>query len=449
MRKLLAIFMVLSVPAAAEIERQPDEVYRARREALAGKTAGGVVLLVAPDDRDAVDVLFGFRQDPNFFYLTGWTEPGAALLIAPALPAVGGRPARPYIEVFFVPARNPSVEAWHGPRLAPDDADARRRTGFERVEPIDTLRTVLRQVLAERGTVLTDTRPEAPAALVVEWLRRAQALPYYHSIADVRPLLAGLRVIKDPGEIALLQRSVDATIDAHLAAMRAVRPTVSEREIHGLMLAAMMRHEGCQRPGYGPIVAAGANSTVLHYKESTGRLGDGDVIKIDVGSECSGYVADITRTLPINGRFTPRQREIYEIVLGAQEAAIAAFEAGRSTIGRTGPHSLYRVAYDHIEGHGLGRYFIHGLSHYTGLNVHDPGDTSQPLQPGMVFTIEPGIYIPEERIGVRIEDMFYVAADGTLVNMSRRLPKRIEEIERIMADAARQRHAARDSRVDR
>jgi Xaa-Pro aminopeptidase len=168
-------------------------------------------------------------------------------------------------------------------------------------------------------------------------------------LPNVRPLIAELRVVKDKGELALLQRSVDATIDAHFAAMRAVRPTLGEREIHGLMLAAMMRHDGCQRPGYGPIVAAGANSTVLHYKESTGILRDGDVIKLDVGSECSGYVADITRTLPINGWFTPRQREIYQVVLGAQGAAIAAFEAGKSTIGHATPDSLYRVAYNYIE----------------------------------------------------------------------------------------------------
>jgi Xaa-Pro aminopeptidase len=442
MRKLLTVFVLLGVSAAAGAERQPDEVYRARREALVQKAAGGVVLLVAPGERDAVDVLFGFRQEPNFFYLTGWTEPGAALLIAPATSGADGRTARPYTEVLFLPARNPSLEAWHGPRLAPADPDARERTGVARVEPIDRLREEVQQVFAEGGTLLTDTRPDAPAAAQIEWLRRAQAFPYYHTIADVRPLIAELRVIKDQGELALLQRSVDATIDAHLDAMRAVRPTLSEREIHGLMLAAMMRHEGCQRPGYGPIVAAGANSTVLHYKESTGVLQDGDVIKLDVGSECSGYVADITRTLPINGRFTPRQREIYEIVLGAQEAAIAAYEPGKSTIGRHAPNSLYRVAYDYIERHGFGRYFIHGLSHYTGLNVHDPGDTTQPLQPGMVFTIEPGIYIPEERIGVRIEDMFYIAPDGALVNMSQRLPKRIGDVEQIMAEAERERAVA-------
>lgn len=435
MPKLIAAVLLLSVQATAGIERQPDEVYRARREALAQKAAGGVVLLLAPGARDAVGVLFGFRQDPDFFYLTGWTEPGAALLIAPAVDAHDGRPGRPHTEIFFLPARNPSLEAWHGPRLAPGDADVRRRTGFERVEVIDSLRVELQRVVDEGGRLLTDPRPDAPAAAQVEWLRRAQAFPYYHTIADVRPLVAELRVVKDQGEIALLQRSVDATIDAHLVAMRAVRPTLSEREIHGLMLSTMMRHHGCQRPGYGPIVAAGANSTVLHYNESTGILRDGDVIKLDVGAECSGYVADITRTLPVNGRFTSRQREIYEIVLGAQEAAIAAFQAGRSTIGRNSPDSLYRVAYDHIERHGLGRYFIHGLSHYTGLNVHDPGDTSQPLRSGMVFTIEPGIYIPEERIGVRIEDMFYVAADGRLVNMSRQLPRRVDEIERIMAGA--------------
>jgi len=151
------------------------------------------------------------------------------------------------------------------------------------------------------------------------------------------------------------------------------------------------------------------------------------------------YASDITRTLPANGKFTPRQREIYDIVLGAQEAAIAAFKSGKSNLKRNDPDSLHKVAYDYINSHGkdlhgqpLGGYFIHGLSHYVGLNVHDSGDYKVTLSPGMVFTIEPGIYIPDEKIGVRIEDMFWVDASGKLVKLSGDLPSSASEIERIM-----------------
>jgi len=163
-------------------------------------------------------------------------------------------------------------------------------------------------------------------------------------------------------------------------------------------------------------------------------------VVLDVGGQYSGYSADITRTLPANGRFTARQREVYEIVLGAQNAALAALKPGM-TLARTGPNSLYRIAYDHInargkdrEGRSLGRYFIHGLGHHIGLNVHDAGDPNRPLEPGMVITIEPGIYIPEENLGARIEDVALITETGYRL-LSARLPRGVEEIEKIMAAA--------------
>jgi Xaa-Pro aminopeptidase len=180
---------------------------------------------------------------------------------------------------------------------------------------------------------------------------------------------------------------------------------------------------------------------VLHYSEDDAPIKNGDLVVMDVGGEYSMYATDITRTLPANGKFTARQREIYDIVLGAQRAAEAAFQPGKSAIGRTAESSLHRVAYDYINTHGkdlrgqpLGKYFIHGLSHYVGLNVHDPGDAAAPLKPGAVFTIEPGIYIPEEKLGVRIEDIYYVDASGKLVNLTANLPHTADEVERAMAE---------------
>jgi Xaa-Pro aminopeptidase len=199
---------------------------------------------------------------------------------------------------------------------------------------------------------------------------------------------------------------------------------------------------GSEAEGYAPIVGAGPNSTVLHYDKLGRKITDGDIVVIDVGAQFSGYSSDITRTLPGNGKFSPRQREIYEIVLGAQNAVFAALKPGMNYC-KSGDKSLYKISYDYINSHGkdlhgkrLGQYYIHGLGHNIGLDVHDPGDYCKPLAPGMVVTVEPGIYIPEENLGVRIEDDLLITDTG-FEFLSERLPRDPAEIEKIMAEAAR------------
>jgi len=196
--------------------------------------------------------------------------------------------------------------------------------------------------------------------------------------------------------------------------------------------------DGCRRSAYAPIVGSGPNSTILHYSRNSRRMDEGEVVVMDVAAECNNYASDITRTVPANGKFSARQREIYDIVLGAQRAAIAAVKPGM-TIPKKSPNSLYQIAYDYINTHGkdlhgepLGKYFTHGLSHHVGLDVHDESDTKEPLKAGMVITIEPGIYIPEENIGVRIEDVVLVTETGAKV-LSAALPVDPDEIERAMA----------------
>ena len=441
MRKLVLVVLALCVSAGA-LERQPNADYRARRKALAEKTDGGVVVLFAATEAEGPNAVYGFRQDNNFYYLTGWAEPGAALLIAPEMKSAGGSPGRPYIEVFFLPAHNPSQERWTGPKLGPESKEARTVTGFDRVELLDKLRDELYKALPQpRATVYSDLPAfgeTSPAAAPLEWLRRANAFPVYISLKDAKPLLTQLRMVKDAGELALVRKATEASIAAHRAAIRAVKPGIGEREVSALMQHEFMRR-GCERPAFAPIVGSGFESTVLHYSANAGTIEAGEVVVIDVGGEYSLYASDITRTLPATGKFTARQREIYEIVLGAQQAAMDAFQAGKSTLGREGSNSLYRVAYDYINTHGkdsrgqpLGRYFIHGLSHHVGLEVHDVNDGSQ-LDKGMVFTIEPGIYIPEEKLGIRIEDIFYVDETGKLVNLSGSLPRTADAVERAMA----------------
>jgi Xaa-Pro aminopeptidase len=437
------VLVLLSLSPLHSLDRQPNADYRARRQALAAKTGSGVVILFAPMESEGPNALYGFRQNDDFFYLTGWTEPGAALLIAGATDANGVNAAHPYTEILFLPAHNRVQERWTGPKLGSDNPGASKITGFDRVETLDRLRDIIVPLLPlPRSTVYSDLPAYGDTSAStgpLDWLKRANAFAGYVSFQDVKPMLSALRTSKDAGEIDRIRKATDASVAAHLAAMKAMKPGVNEREISALLQYEWGKR-GCDRPAYAPIVGSGFNSTVLHYSDDSNSIKAGDVVVIDAAGEYSMYASDITRTLPANGKFTPRQREIYDIVLGAQQAAVAAFRSGKSNLKRDDPDSLYKVAYEYIDSHGkdqhgqpLGKYFIHGLSHYVGLNVHDDNDYTVPLFPGSVFTIEPGIYIPEENLGVRIEDILYVDKDGKLVNLTAALPHTAEELERAMA----------------
>lgn len=433
---IVLAFVFLSALPASSLERQTNAEYRQRREKLAAKAGEGIVLMFASTEDEGQNATRGFRQNDDFYYLTGWPEPGAALVIAPKTDA------RAYTETMFLPARNASQEQWTGPKNVAATPAIANATGFDRVLPLDAMRDELVRLLPSPTVkILTDLSEEGatPASVPLAWLRRANAFPNYASFVDVDSLIGELRTTKDAGEVALIRKAAAATVASHVAALKAVRPGVSENEIASL-IEYEYRRRGAEAPAFSSIVGAGANATVLHYSANDGRLAAGDLVVMDVGGEYSMYASDVTRTVPVSGRFTPRQREIYSIVLDAQQAAVDAFRAGVSTIGRKSENSLYTVAMNYINSHGkdlhgqpLGQYFIHGLSHFVGLGVHDAGDGAKPLQPGAVFTIEPGIYIPEERIGVRIEDTYIVTAEGKLECISCAAPKTIEAIERAMA----------------
>lgn len=438
MRKLLLVCFLFSQLTWA-LDRQPNSDFRMRRQSLASKASGGVVLIFASNEAEGPNDLYGYRPDDNFFYLSGWSEPGAALLIVGAADPKD----HSYTEILFLPNHNPSQEKWTGPKLGADSPDAGKLTGFDHVEVLDNLRSELVRLLpAKKATVYTDVVADGEisnSAAPLDWLKRANSFPVGVFFQDVRPMLASLRTYKDAGEIERIRHATDASIAAHFAAMRTVKPGVTEREISALMQYEWGKR-GCERPAYAPIVGSGFNSTVLHYSDDSGTMQSGDVVVIDAAGEYSMYASDITRTLPVSGKFTARQREIYDIVLGAQQAAMAAFRSGKSSLRKDQPDSLYDVAYNYINSHGkdlhgepLGKYFIHGLSHYVGLNVHDAGDYNVPLGPGAVFTIEPGIYIPEEKLGVRIEDILYVDPGGKLINLTANLPHTADDVEHAMA----------------
>ena len=434
---LLAFLLLVAVPrTVAAREREPNGVYAARRARLAAQSKAPVVLF-AYTGRENSSPSYVFSQEENFYYLTGHNEEGAALLVMP--PDAAEKGWKGPGEILFLPPRDPTQERWNGPRIGPADPDVAAKTGVAVVEPFSSLKTRLSDVAKSYKEIYTllprDSDTGYPHAR--EWSKwLGQALPGVN-LRDAEPIIGALRQIKSAGEIALLTKAIELSVDAHLAAMRMMRPGLYEYQVAASMVE-IHSAGGCESEAYAPIVGTGAHSTVLHFNELDAQIKDGDVVLLDVGGQYSGYAADITRTLPANGHFTPRQREIYEVVRGAQEAVFAALKPGM-TLDGTGPRSLAQIARNYMDAHGadregrtLGRYFIHGLGHHIGLDVHDAGDSSRALEPGMVVTIEPGIYLPEENIGVRIEDDVLITATGYQL-LTARLPRTAAEIEAVMA----------------
>jgi len=427
------------VPAALHArEREANAVYAARRAQLAAKLDAPVVLF-GYTGRENSSPSYVFNQEENFYYLIGHNEEGAALLLLPATTA-GQKPQHPS-EILFLPPRNPDEERWNGVRMGPDDPGIREKTGFAAVQGFSDLKARLTEAAKDYKEFYTllphpDDMGYPHAREWSTWL--TQALPSA-TLADAAPEIGAMRQIKSPSEIVLLTKAIDLSVDAQLAAMRMVRPGLYEYQVAAKMVE-IHSYGGCESEAYAPIVGTGFDSTVLHFNELGRQIKDGDVVLLDVGGQYSGYAADITRTLPANGHFTPRQREIYEVVLGAQNAVLAALKPGM-VLTRNGPNSLFQIAYNYMNTHGadregrpLGRYFIHGLGHHIGLDVHDAGDPARPLEPGMVVTVEPGLYLPEENIGIRIEDDVLITPTGYKL-LTARLPRTVNEIENIMNSA--------------
>ena len=439
-----AAIALSAVPAAAW-EREPLDVYHQRRLRLVRETGGdGVVVLFAYREQDIGVATTPFRQNENFYYLTGWNEPDALLLLVPknSRRADANHEVEIEKEILFIPPHDYRQEKWTGPKLGPDDEEAPARTGFPTVKSAGLFSSELQEALKDFSKIYTEATPQPESGeecFVAEMLSRIKKLAPLAGLEDFRPAIMRLRMLKSPSEIALIRKATEDSIEAHLAAMKTVKPGVWEYQV-----AARMKYEferlGCEWPAYPPIVGSGFFSTVLHYGQNDRQMQAGDVVVMDVAGAYGGYASDITRTLPVSGKFTPRQREIYEIVLGAQSAALAAAKPGMMIRKGGDGKNLYRIAYDYINTHGkdlkgksLGQYFIHGLSHSLGLNVHDPFDSDKPLEPGMIITVEPGVYIPEENLGVRIEDDILITEDGAEI-LTRRLPRTVDEIERLMSE---------------
>lgn len=432
---------------------KPAEYHKRRNQLMRSAGEGAVVILLAAPERTRNnDVLYPYRQHSDFLYLTGFREPQAMLVLLPE--SRGGK------SILFCRERDPKREMWDGPMAGLEGAVADH--GMDEAFPIGEVDTRLPDMLRDRTRIFFDLgQDNAFDQKLIGWVNEMRSRPRkdFHApdeIIGVDQMLHDMRLYKSRGEISAMRVAARVAAEAHDRAMRACKPGMTEGRIHAELLHAFTANH-CEA-SYPPIVGGGANACVLHYIANRDPLADGDLLLIDAGAEYDGYASDITRTFPVNGRYSGPQRELYELVLAAQLKAIDRVRPGRQwdDVHQAAVEVLTRGmldlgilkgSYDEaIESEGYKRYYVHNTGHWLGLDVHDVGEytidgQSRELEPGMVLTVEPGIYIqPDDTrvrkqwrgIGIRIEDDVAVTRDAPDV-LSRKVPKSPQDIEALMA----------------
>ncbi|MDI3262222.1 MAG: aminopeptidase P N-terminal domain-containing protein [Fulvimonas sp.] len=430
-----------------------EEYRRRRRELLCMAGEGAAILLAAAPVRlRNADVAFPYRQDSDFLYLTGFPEPEAVLVLLPG--RVHGE------VVLFCRERDPDYERWHGPLVGTEGAV--REYGMDDAFPLEDIDEILPGMLEERARVICHFgRDGGFDARLLGWMRRLRELRggvVPKTFAALGPLINELRLYKSRAEMKLLREAARVTVAAHRAALRAVRPGRREYEVEAECLYALCRLGAV--PAFPPIVAAGAHACVLHHHADATPLREGTLLLLDAGAEVGGYACDLSRSYPVGGRYAGAQRALYEVVLAAQHAALAEVRPGRPF--DAAYHAARRVlaeglcalglwrggAEAALAGDALRRFVPGKTGHWLGLDVHDVGDyqlggLSRLLEPGMVLTVEPGVYVPVEDttvdacwrgIGIRIEDTVAVTADGHEV-LTAALPKAPTEVEALLASS--------------
>jgi Xaa-Pro aminopeptidase len=418
----------------------PVEEFQTRRdrlrEALDKTGRDWIVVLRGADDHELEGK---FRQTNDFAYLTGLEAPSAFLVMT----------SEPKAETIYLPPVNPLRITLEEEGPAPGEATA-NRLGIARVESSEKLLGDLFTAIADPFVRARSQKEplvyvlgvnsrnrETPDERLLKFLREGARNTEFR---DLGPVLAPLRKAKSPGEIELMRQAISVTIDAQEEVMRSMRPGIREFTLAGKILGTFISG-GAMRAGFPSIVGSGPNSTIPHYFANLREIGEGELVVVDIGAEYDYYSADITRTYPASGTFTPRQREVYQLVLDAQKAVEAEMKPGVSKLGDMTKftreffaRSSVRAKNEAGDEQTMDHFFIHGLGHYLGMDVHDVGDTSVPVQVGEVFTIEPGLYIKSENIGIRIEDD-YLMTDHGPEKLSSRLPSDPEAIERKIAEA--------------
>lgn len=417
-------------------------IYANRREQLVKnilashpQVAHGAVLLFAAFETEK----YAFRQESSFYYYTGITEPGVALWIDLAGKTTLFVPHCSAVRAKWVACTiSPTLE--HAKLLGVDEIRVLGKELAGYVMPPffaqETYQAFIDEVQAlinNNGTVFTlaphDNHSYVGQRLVLA--RLAEFVPALKShLADVSGIAAQMRRKKDKHEIEMLYEAINITITAQEAAAQSTQHGATEHEVQAA-LEYMMTGAGAH-PSFPSIVASGKNSTILHYSPSDRIIKKGELVVVDIGAEYNYYCADLTRTYPVSGKFTPRQREVYQLVLDTQNYIADIAKPGMWLKNKANPEeSLHHLAVAFLKERGYEQYFIHGIGHYLGIDVHDVGTYETPLQEGDVITIEPGLYIPEENIGIRIEDNYWIVKNGAIC-LSEELPKSVEEIEQIM-----------------
>ena len=436
----------------------PKASYARRRKQLMRMAGNDAILILpaAPERVRSRDTRYPYRQDSDLLYLAGFPEPEAVLVLVP------GR--RHGENLLFCRERNPEREAWDGPRTGPEGAV--EAFGMDDAYPIDDIDDILPGLLEGRTRVYYHFGRDTDFDLkLIGWLNRVRAQSRRgaqspHEFLELGHLLDEMRLFKSRDELKLMRRAAAVSVLAHEAAMRAARPGVREYELQAEIERVFRAHDG--HPAYGTIVGAGANGCVLHYIANNAQAKDGDLVLVDAGAEIRGYAADITRTFPVNGRFNKEQRALHDLVGAAQVAALAqarpgvAYEAGHEAAVATLTEGLLKLGLlkgkleKNIADGNHKRFYPHKTGHWLGLDVHDVGDyridgESRQLEPGMVFTIEPGLYVsPDDMsvpakwrgIGIRTEDDVLVTQDGHEV-LTAGLARSADEIEAFMAERTR------------
>lgn len=434
-------------------------IYAKRREQVLGALSGGVAIFpAAPEQIRSGDTHYPYRQDSDFYYLTGFTEPGAMLVLD------AGAPKHPFI--LYVQPKNPDMERWTGRRAGV--SGARGRFGADIAREADRFDADLPELLKGRERVFLKVGADQPleekiTGHMADFRGRSRAGESGPSgIVDISPVLAEMRLFKSADEIALMDQAAAATAAGHLEAMRTTRPGMYEYQVQA-GIEYRFRQAGAAFPAYTTICGSGINATVLHYVENSRRMRKGDLLLIDAGAEVGGYAGDVTRTLPVGGRYSEAQLAVYEVVLSAQKAAVrkirpgVSFNSVHQAAVRKLTEGLIRLGLikgplsKALKEHAYKRFYMHRTSHWLGLDVHDVGayylskkkgrgDNSRQLAQGMVLTVEPGLYIdsdpdipkPYRGIGIRIEDDVLVTRDGHRV-LTEQIPREPHDIERVMA----------------
>lgn len=423
----------------------PAEQFVAARAALRTLLKPGSVAVVNANDVPVTnsDGTMRFRQNSDLFYLSGVDQEETILLLAP------GFPDEKYREILFIRETSETIAIWEGQKLTKDQA--RSQTGIQTICWTSEFKKIFHLVMVMGNTehvylntndhYRADSEVETRESRFVTWCREQYPLHEYERLA---PLLHRLRSIKSPHEIQWLQKAIDITEHGFRRLLQVVKPGVLEYELEAELAHEFLRR-GSRGFAYEPIIASGPNACILHYIENSAPCQDGEILLLDIGAEYGNYNADLTRSIPVNGRFTPRQRAVYNAVLKVLREAMNMLHPGvmyyeyhrevqkimTSELIGLGLLSESEVATQHPDRPLVSRYFMHGTGHQLGLDVHDVGSMYYPIQAGQVWTVEPGIYIPAEGLGIRIENNVVVGEDE-VTDLMANFPIEAEEIESLM-----------------